>query len=357
MSYKILFAFLALSSIAFAGEKLIFEDNFDKLDFRTWAHEQTLSGGGNWEFEWYVQNRSNSFVRDGVLYLKPTLTNDYIGDDGLYTSTQSIWGGSPADLCTSNAFYGCERSALGGGTVINPVRSARLRTAESFSFKYGRVEISAKMPRGDWLWPAIWMLPRDLEYGLWPASGEIDILESRGNDESYGASGVDKFASTLHWGPNWDMNRYELTHAEYAHSEGLDKEFHTYGLYWDENGLYTYFDDESQKVLQVDFTEESFYERGGYSSMNLDNPWVGESNAAPFNREFYLILNVAVGGTNGYFPDGFGGKPWSDTSPTASTDFWGQKDNWYSTWNGDAVAMQIDSIKVWSFDDSTETTQ
>jgi len=64
-----------------------------------------------------------------------------------------------------------------------------LRTAESFAFKYGRVEVKAKTPVGDWLWPAIWLLPKDQEYGQWPASGEIDIFESRGNDASYPAGG------------------------------------------------------------------------------------------------------------------------------------------------------------------------
>lgn len=98
------------------------------------------------------------------------------------------------------------RSAAGSGNYINPVRSARLRTAKSFAFKYGRIEIRAKLPRGDWLWPAIWLLPKHNEYGQWPASGEIDIMESRGNNPSYPAGGSDKFGSTLHWGTNYDQN-------------------------------------------------------------------------------------------------------------------------------------------------------
>ena len=103
----------------------------------------------------------------------------------MVSGSVNIWGGSPADVCTSNAFYGCERSAAASGNYINPIRSARLRTAKSFSLKYGRVEVRAKLPKGDWLWPAIWMLPTYQEYGTWPVSGEIDIMESRGNDRSY----------------------------------------------------------------------------------------------------------------------------------------------------------------------------
>lgn len=63
-------------------------------------------------------------------------------------------GSSPANLCTGNAWFGCMRQ--GSDTnLLNPIQSARLRTAESFSFKYGRLEVEAKLPTGDWLWPGM----------------------------------------------------------------------------------------------------------------------------------------------------------------------------------------------------------
>jgi len=105
----------------------------------------------------------------------------------------------------------------------------------SFSTKYGRVEIKAKLPKGDWLWPAIWMLPTDQEYGSWPSSGEIDIMESRGNGMDYPSGGHNTFGSTLHWGSAWDTNQYAKTHADYKHTESLGDAFHIYGLYWDES--------------------------------------------------------------------------------------------------------------------------
>jgi len=175
------------------------------------------------------------------------------------------------------------------------------------------------------------MLPANSEYGGWPASGEIDIMESRGNDASYAAGGVNKFASTLHWGPDWSQNKYPMTHKEYVHGAGLDEEFHTYGLFWNEDGLYTYLDNPSNKVLEVDFSSESFWQRGQFPS-NMQNPWVGEPNAAPFNREFYIVMNVAIGGTNAYFPDGVGGKPWSDTDPHSVNAFYNAKGAWGQTW-------------------------
>jgi len=93
--------------------------------------------------------------------------------------------------------------------------SGKLTTVESFKIKYGRVEVKAKLPKGDWLWPAIWMLPRYNEYGQWPASGEIDIMESRGNvnyPREFGG-GPETFGSTMHWGPDYSTNQYTKTHA------------------------------------------------------------------------------------------------------------------------------------------------
>ena len=131
--FKTLLATSVLSTVS-AAETLIFNDDFTTFNFKTWEHELTMSGGGNWEFEWYVNNRTNSYVKEGVLYLMPTLTEDAIGHQTMVSGDVNIWGGSPADMCTGNNFYGCERNAAASGNYINPVQSARLRTAKSFSF-------------------------------------------------------------------------------------------------------------------------------------------------------------------------------------------------------------------------------
>ena len=126
---------------------------------------------------------------------------------------------------------------------------------------------------------------------------------------------------------------------------------HVYGLLWTPDRLMTYIDDESNVVLDVDMSSESFWEKGGFSGLS---PWRNEPNSAPFNQDFYLIINVAVGGVNGYFPDGQCGKTWSDKSSTAANDFYNTKGVWYPTWNYPATndsAMKIDSVKVWSLDE------
>lgn len=345
--------FVVILSLHAQADTLIFQDEFNDFKTSVWKHELTLSGGGNWEFEWYVNNRSNSYVQSGVLYLQPTLTEDAIGLNQVLTADINIWGGSPADECTGNQFYGCERNAGASGNYNNPIRSARIRTAASFSFTYGRVEVRAQLPRGDWLWPAIWMLPTDNSYGNWPVSGEIDIMESRGNDPSYPAGGNNQFASTLHWGPDALNNRYQLTHAVYNNPVSLADGFHVYGLYWDQNQLYTYLDDPSNKVLVVDFTQESFWQRGNFPA-NFNNPWAGRSNSAPFDQQFYFVFNVACGGTNGYFPDGVGNKPWSDTDPRSVNNFYNNRASWLPTWNGSNTALKIDYVRVWSFDSENQ---
>jgi hypothetical protein len=159
---KILTSFLLIAILLQVGveAKLVFSDNFDTLDFHKWKHDITLSGGGNWEFEIYDNNRSTSFVKNSKLNIKPVLTEDKIGANNVRNGyTYDMWGGSPADQCTANSFFGCSRTS-NGFNIINPVMSAKLTTVNSFSLKYGRVEVKAKLPKGKWLWPAIWLLPR-----------------------------------------------------------------------------------------------------------------------------------------------------------------------------------------------------
>lgn len=84
--------------------------------------------------------------------------------------------------------------------MIPPVRSARLTTKGNKGIRYGRVEVVAKLPKGDWIWPAIWMMPEESVYGEWPRSGEIDIMESRGNGRDYDEGGRNLYYGTVHWG-------------------------------------------------------------------------------------------------------------------------------------------------------------
>ncbi|KAL4223162.1 3-glucan binding protein [Mactra antiquata] len=338
--------------------RLIFEDNFDTLNLDVWEHEITAGGGGNWEFQYYTNNRSNSYVRDGKLFIKPTFTVDTLnrGPDGLTQGSLDLWGSLPGDVCTGNGWWGCRRDGS-PNNILNPIQSARLRSSRGFNFKYGKVEVRAKMPKGDWIWPAIWMLPLRNAYGKWPASGEIDIVEVRGNanyrNTNGHSKGIDNAGSTLHFGSDFWHNKFYKAHGDKMADQGTYADgFHIFELIWDENHISASID--GTRVMNVE-PRQTMWEFGGLDKDNVDNPWVGGNKMAPFDQEFFFILNVAVGGTGGYFPDHYQSnppKPWSDQSGTAARDFWNARGQWYPTWNpdknnGEDAAMQVDYIKVW----------
>ncbi|GFG01734.1 beta-1,3-glucan-binding protein [Aspergillus lentulus] len=177
--------------------------------------------------------------------------------DGTCTTTdQRLSNLTTVSKCAS-------RSNVTAGQIINPVRSARLTTAGKKTIKYGRVEVVAKLPAGDWLWPAIWyvrhlaristrtrtraklykMMPQDSVYGPWPARGETGIAESRGNDAERYPSGRNIISSSMHWGTTYDKDAYLLSMGEWGskrtkYSDGL----HTFGLEWSEKYLFTWLD-------------------------------------------------------------------------------------------------------------------
>jgi len=341
----------------YCSGELIFSDDFDTLDMKKWQHEITMAGGGNWEFNYYTNNRSNSYAVDGIVQLRPTLTSDQFGEEFLTSGTLNLHGGAPADQCTNPSFYGCER--MGQATnVLNPVQSARIRTVNSFSFRYGRVEVRAKMPAGDWLWPAIWLMPRDNVYGSWPASGEIDLTETRGNRKLFqnGVNiGVEQTGSTLHFGPYSSLNGWE--HAHYAKNtregQGYNEDYHRYQLEWTPEHIKFSVDDE---VLGTVLPGNGFWELGQFEQRapGTLNPWRHASKMAPFDQEFYVIMNLAAGGTN-YFADDAenhpSGKPWRNTSPTAFSDFWNARSQWLPTWNlqdGTSANLAVDYIRIWA---------
>ncbi|KIY43228.1 concanavalin A-like lectin/glucanase [Fistulina hepatica ATCC 64428] len=365
----------------------VLDESFDSEDGvfgpnGTFFREVDLSGFGTGEFDMATTSSNNSFVRDGHLYIMPTLTEDVIGSSAVLNGyiynvsdcTYNITHGSSytsssestsddANEAQSSTFneeaYLRACSAVSNttaGTVINPVQSARLTTRYSAKIRYGKVEVRAKIPRGDWLWPAIWMLPTDSVYGSWPTSGEIDLMEARGNGPSYPAQGINYVRGALNWGPLTWLNSVWRTYGWWTERRSnYSDDFHTYTLEWDEEFIRISVDTRLHHLLVVKI-DESFWNLGAYpavvkngsDTIALNNPWVNGTKAAPFDQDFYLILNVAVGGTTGWFPDGDGNKPWLDGSSTAMRDFTLAQDKWYGTWpQSDDRAMIVDSVKMW----------
>ncbi len=230
------------------GYTLVWNDEFEKsfIDPQKWGHEVNANGGGNNELQYYTARLENSFIENGKLKIVSRY-EDYSGDEGTRSFT-----------------------------------SARLRTKNKGDWKYGRIEISAMLPIGKGTWPAIWMLPTDWEYGSWPESGEIDIMEHVGYDPNV-IHGTVHTKALNHMIGTQVGNKINIPKAL--------NDFHIYAIEWFEN--------------RIDFfADDSLY----FSFDNLNEGW----QKWPFDKRFHLILNIAVGGA-------WGGQKGIDTSIFPST--------------------------------------
>ena len=216
------------------GYVLVWNDEFNGsgINPEKWEHEVNAQGGGNNELQYYTDRQENSFVENGTLSII-ALKENYTGPEGTRKYT-----------------------------------SARLRTKNKGDWKYGRFEIKAKLPYGQGIWPAIWMLPTDWVYGGWAASGEIDIMELVGHEP-------DKIYGTIHYGGTYPRNKHKG--ASYTYPEPFYSDFHIFSLEWDTTEIRWYIDD-----IHYATQTEWYSENGSYP--------------APFDQHFHLLLNVAVGG-------------------------------------------------------------
>ncbi|KAI9898346.1 hypothetical protein N3K66_006706 [Trichothecium roseum] len=379
---------------------LIYEDDFATLDPDVWTREVQLDGFGTGAFDWTTPASSpeNAYVDAAGLHIVPTLTNETtsLTNAQLYANHTVDLGGdcTAADRNSSACVVTSDPDA---GVMIPPVRSARLSTRGAKGIRYGRVEVVAKMPRGDWIWPAIWMMPEDSVYGEWPRSGEIDIMESRGNGAGYEEGGRNYYYSTLHWGkptssslllllflllflfllpiystkygkltsnrsagPDADSDAYwRTTSAKKLRRGDYADGFRTFGLQWTDRYMYFYVGSRVHQIFFMGFRPgRTLYRLGGFAGMAdangtlLADPWGGvtgsDTGNAPFDQRFYLVLNVAVGSRNGWFLDKVGGKPWTDDAANAQWAFWSAADDWLPTWGeGEDRGMTVRSVRMW----------
>ncbi|AOW78974.1 glycosyl hydrolase family 16 [Colwellia sp. PAMC 20917] len=250
--------------------KMVWNDEFDAstINSQNWTHEVNCDGGGNQEKQCYTDSAENSYIQDGILNIV--------------------------------ALPAAEGAAL-------PYTSARMMTRYKADFKYGRMEMRAKAPSGQGSWPAFWMMPTDEEYGEWPRSGEIDIFES----VNLGVAREDGTAEnhvygTLHYGKSWPNNSQSGQAYSLASGANPADDFHTYAIEWQEGEIRWYMDDhlyatQRQSKIRYNSKDEAvgLSHRGWFTeyydqlSGELKTYW----SKAPYDKEFYLVLNFAVGGT------------------------------------------------------------
>jgi beta-glucanase (GH16 family) len=212
------------------GWQLVWHDEFNgpSIDQTKWNFEVNGDGGGNSELQYYTARASNAYIDNGQLVIE-ALQENYLGKS---------------------------------------FTSARMNSNQKGDWTYGRFEARAKLPYGQGLWPAIWMLPTDWVYGGWPASGEIDIMELLGQETT-------KIYGTIHYGSS------PATHQQAGGSFVLSSgsfagTFHLFAVEWDTVGFRWFVD--GTKYFET-------------------------AHGSPFDKRFHLMLNVAVGGNWPGSPD------------------------------------------------------
>ena len=252
----------APAALPAADWQLVWSDEFDgnALDMANWSYEVDCWGGGNNERQCYTDSAQNTSVANGLLTITAR-RQDHTG---------------PA-----LPPYLAAMAEDPGATATRQFTSARLSSKGKGAWKYGRIVVRAKLPQGQGVWPAIWMLPEDNTYGGWAASGEIDILEAVNLgvecDNGCEPGGENTILGTLHFGGQPPNNTWDST--EISAPEVLDG-FHDYGVIWEPGRIRWTFDG----VVYAEKLSSTWWSAGS------DDP------EAPFNQPFHLLLNLAIGG-------------------------------------------------------------
>jgi len=377
----------SIDGFAKLEKNLVFFDDFESpssLSTGVWNAQHTMDGGGNSEFQYYTDSPEVLYVNssDDTLRIKPGLFEDLPPINGIPALDVMTGDCTPYPECASFRIPDCTTESgcnfVGHpNNVLMPTISAQVNTKGAFTFQYGRLEMRVRMPRGWWLWPGLWMMPENSIYGGWPTDGELDLAETTGNPIGYMANGRDAgrdaVISTLHFMGNvfWKSQ---------GRATGIDwsEDFHTFGLYWSDTEMYTYFyDDNEDEIRMIDLSAANGGYRNGFgrppygydpnsaadnSNAELTTPNIhaydGQPLSAPFNQPFYLILNVAVGGAQAGCPDpdlwGTSAQWCKDCWPHCQepkTEFWEGRDQWYPSWieaeKADKLSLAVDWVKVW----------
>ncbi|MGG3452774.1 glycoside hydrolase family 16 protein [Paenibacillus rhizolycopersici] len=257
---------------AIPGLTLIWQDEFigSGLDTSKWNYEQGYYlnndpgtwGWGNAELQHYANSPQNVFVQDGKLNIRA------LNDPKSFPQDPS-------------------RTA--------PYSSGKINTKDHFSLKYGRVDFRAKLPTGNGIWPALWMLPQDQTYGTWAASGEIDVMEARGR-----LPGMTSGA--IHFGGQWPANTHLSGEYHFPSGQTIANDFHVYSVVWEEDNIKWYVDGK----FFFKATRDQWYSAAAPNNPN-----------APFDQAFYLIMNLAIGGN---FDGGIAPSP-GDIPATMQVDY------------------------------------
>lgn len=220
----------------YPGKTLIWNDEFNGSEVNTnfWTFEiGNNNGWGNNELQYYTSRKENVFVSNGNLVIE---------------ARQESYGGKS-------------------------YTSTRMITKGKKEFTFGRIDIRAKISKGKGIWPALWMLGKNIDAVSWPACGEIDIMENIGSE-------LTKVHGTLHWGNSF-ATRASKSSSYTITSGNLSDKFHVYSCVWEQDLVKIYIDDIQYFQLTKAEVTQNY----------------------PFNSDFFFIFNIAVGGNWPGSPD------------------------------------------------------
>ena len=223
------------SPSTYDGYSLTWSDEFSgtEINADNWGYDIGGSGWGNNELQYHT-NR-NAYLKEGLLVIR------------------------------------AQQEAYRGKNYT----SSRLKTQGKQNFKYGRIDVRARLPEGAGIWPALWMLGENITDVGWPKSGEIDIMEMVGGNspQDKHPNGDRTAHGTMHWNNNGLNGSYSPVNTGKSEilSTSLSEEFHVFSIQWDVNGIGWYIDDVQYSYKTINSTQ-------------------------PFREEFFFIMNIAVGG-------------------------------------------------------------
>ncbi|KAL0822263.1 hypothetical protein ABMA28_004385 [Loxostege sticticalis] len=311
---------------------LIFSEEFDKSalkELNNWDVEVKFPEQPDYPFNVYMADGTLK-LEDGTLAITPVLLESHF-HEGKINDVLDL----TVRQCTGTIdSTECKRTAS-GAQILPPVMTGKITTRNKFNFKFGRIEIRARLPAGNWLIPELNLEPHDNVYGFRRyESGLMRVAFARGNPS---------YAKKLFGGPVLSDSEpfRSLLMKEKIGIDNWNKDFHNYSLVWKPNAIDLFVDgDQYGSVVPGD----GFAASGRENLVPHAGLWNKGTIMAPLDELFYVSLGLRVGGVHD-FPDS-PDKPWKNRSSKAMLTFWEDRSNWQPTWYD--ASMLVDYVKVYA---------
>ncbi|XP_011176860.2 gram-negative bacteria-binding protein 3 [Zeugodacus cucurbitae] len=327
------------------ANQLIFDDDFNgsRLDQNKWTAERRFSTKPDYEYVLYLDDASDVLqVRNGMVTIKPKLTTAHFQQHpkslrAVYDLGEKCTGRQNSEECVRD---GAATSFIS----IPPFITAQFSTKDRFSFKYGRIEIRAQLPRAIWVFPQLWLQPVNEKYGADDyQSGQMRLAFSYVNDTQMQLFGGLIVNANSDW--RWEkMCEFPETAAF-----NLGNDFHVYKLVWSENEISVAIDNDNYCTFNpVRDGIVADMQKDGKELPNRASLLKG-SKLAPFDQEFYITMGYGIGGVHD-FKDNAGWrpeKPWGNTNPRGMGSLFKDVKPHYDHWMASGE-MVIDYVKVYS---------